>query len=140
MNIKKSYLIFVYFYVFMHESIHAFSIIMSQFSKLKGRWSIKGSKAVLHIEDKRVTMLNGNAQIVMRPKMINNDPLKIHLDSLQIKKYPSQIDHNAFTALAWIHNIKKNGIDLEINATDSEIVVNWLIKGKKGELTLEKMY
>jgi len=105
-----------------------------------GKWSIKGSKSILNIQENEITITESASQLAMKPRFLTNRPvLKLHLHSLEIQKYPLKLDHRALLALSWIHKIKKHGIDVELLKLNSTIHVAWNVSDKCGECILEKI-
>lgn len=83
------------------------------FQKLYGNWIIQDSTTKVQITDNLITVDSEGSQVAMTPNIITNQPLKIHLNSLTIKKYPTKLTPDSFKALKWIHKINVHGIDLE---------------------------
>jgi hypothetical protein len=108
------------------------------FNLIHGNWIIKGSNTKIKIDNKEVIAFEGVSQVVLTPKVIQNNPLILHLNSLHIRKFPNHLDSNAFTALKWINKIRIHGINITINSIEDPLFVNWEILDKKGDCYLIK--
>jgi ATP-dependent protease HslVU (ClpYQ) ATPase subunit len=127
-------------YKFIIPFILLFNIIGSAMPFLIGQWSIKGSKAILTIKEQKITINEGSAQLSMIPQVINKVPLKIHLNSLKVEKYPKILfDHKIFSAIKWVRTINTYGIYIEFDKIHHDILeVKWRIDEHTGECILEK--
>ena len=106
-----------------------------------GKWTIKGSNTILNINKTQIIINEGVSELSMKPNILNLSPLKLHLNSLEINKYPKNFDRRVFKAIKWIHIIKKHGIFVEFvdKVNDTTYLVSWVIDTNKGECILEKL-
>lgn len=137
MKLKKQFLSILYYFGFSNVNSNGFFMK----PELSGKWLIKGSKAYINIKEQEIVVDKGVSQISMIPRLISNEPVKIHLNSLKIKKYPRVLNFNAVKAYSWIKKIQEHGIDIEINSDsidNSTLNVIWSVKEHSGQCVLQK--
>ena len=103
-----------------------------------GKWIIDGSKTKIEINTNEIIAYEGVSEIVLTPKIINNNPLTLHLNSLNIRKYPDKLNLNSLKALKWINKIRIHGIDIEIEKVEEPLSIKWSVLNKKGSCYLIK--
>lgn len=99
-----------------------------------GKWLIQGTTTELHIKREEIILQERDTLIKMKSNCINNEPLKIYLDSMEINKYPKTVNKRIFTAINWIYKIQKHGIIIEVKDVSTDLKsINWKIDNKTGE-------
>ena len=110
----------------------------TNFDLIKGNWIIEGSQTKIEINTNEIIAHEGVSQVVLTPKIIKNEPLTLHLNSLDIRKYPNKLNFNSLKALKWINKIRIHGIDIQIDKIDDPLNVKWSVLNKKGNCYLIK--
>lgn len=104
-----------------------------------GKWIIKGTNTELHINNNEIVLSESDTKIKMKSNCINDEPLLVYLNSMEIQKYPKYVNRRIFTAINWIYKIQKHGIIIEVKDISPETKsINWKIDTKTGECIISQ--